>query len=374
MKEDKVITNIEQLTPEWLTRIFKNKGYLSQGKVTKVIKKSSQVTTSSNVHFLELSFSDDAQNEPISPEIVVKIIKPVGVTNKYLGQHEAKFYSIVAETMNEIPIPTCYDAAFSEETGLSHIILENLSHTHEEIFKYIPIHPSKRQCEIAIDCLAELHARWWDDQKLREHSKHSFVLYTFKENSFNEKDIFSWFKNQKRNLLVFLELLGDRISDNRIELFKTIFSLYPQLAYERIKKKNITVIHGDAHLWNFYYPKDIDNKKLKARLADWQMWGIGVGGQDLAYMIGLWWYPERRHLMEKDLVKRYYNVLLKFGIKNYSWDECWYDYKLFALFNLYIVVYWWRGLNLDHGTWWPRLESSMCTIEDLNCIELLESK
>ena len=39
MKENKVITNIEQLTPEWMTRIFKNKGYLNQGKVTKIIKK-----------------------------------------------------------------------------------------------------------------------------------------------------------------------------------------------------------------------------------------------------------------------------------------------------------------------------------------------
>jgi len=33
MKENKVITNIEQLTPEWLTSIFKNNGYLSKGKV-----------------------------------------------------------------------------------------------------------------------------------------------------------------------------------------------------------------------------------------------------------------------------------------------------------------------------------------------------
>jgi len=33
MKEKNVITNIEQLTPERLTSIFKNNGYLSKGKV-----------------------------------------------------------------------------------------------------------------------------------------------------------------------------------------------------------------------------------------------------------------------------------------------------------------------------------------------------
>ncbi len=63
MKENKVITDIEQLTPERLTRIFKNKGYISQGKVTKIIKKNSQESLSSNLHFLDQNFSTDAQTE-----------------------------------------------------------------------------------------------------------------------------------------------------------------------------------------------------------------------------------------------------------------------------------------------------------------------
>jgi len=58
MKENKVITDIEQLTPEWLTRIFKNKGYLSQGKVTKIILNHSEVTITSNMHFLKVKFSN----------------------------------------------------------------------------------------------------------------------------------------------------------------------------------------------------------------------------------------------------------------------------------------------------------------------------
>jgi len=372
MKEKGVITNIEQLTPEWLTNIFKKKGYLSNGKVTKIIKKNSQETLISNVHFLELNFSNEAQTESISPEIVV-IIPKLNDIAKLLGKHEAKFYSIVAETMNEKPIPTCYDAAFSEETGLSHIILDDLSKTHIEFLKYAPLPPSKRYCERAINCLAEIHAFWWDHPRLKELSKHSYVLYTFKENSFNEKEIFDWFKIQNKTIRRFLELLGERISDKRKKLFKTVFSLYPQIAYERIEKKNITVIHGDAHFWNFFYLKNIENEKNNAYLINWQFWGIGVGGQDLAYMIGLFLYPESRQLMEKDLIKRYHNDLLKFGVKNYSWDECWYDYRLSTFLNLYRVVWWW-SVNLHPGLWWPALEKSILTLEYLNCMELLESK
>jgi len=68
MKENKIITDIEELTPEWLTHIFKKKGYLSQGKVTKIIEKKTLEHYSSIVHFLEVSFSTDAQTEPDSSE------------------------------------------------------------------------------------------------------------------------------------------------------------------------------------------------------------------------------------------------------------------------------------------------------------------
>ncbi|MHA2037133.1 MAG: hypothetical protein ACW98X_11905 [Promethearchaeota archaeon] len=90
MKENKTITNIEQLTPERLTEIFKNKGYLSQGKVTKIIKKKSQESITSHVYFLELNFSTDIQKELPSCEIVVKISKPHDEFKIY-GRQEAKF-------------------------------------------------------------------------------------------------------------------------------------------------------------------------------------------------------------------------------------------------------------------------------------------
>ncbi|MHA1931913.1 MAG: oxidoreductase family protein [Promethearchaeota archaeon] len=372
MKENKVITDIEQLIPERLTRIFKNKGYLNQGKVTKIIKKNSQESLSSNLHFLEINFSNNAHTKPVSPEIVVKIPKR---SARFFGKHEAKFYSNIAETMDEMPIPTCYDAVHSNITLLSHIILQNLSDTYIEL-PGGSVPPSKHHCEKAIDCLAELHAFWWDHSKLKEFTRYAVVLGIMKENSFNEKEIFKWFKNQRRDLKQFFSIQKipfiEGISDKRKEIFKTVFSLYPQLIYDRMSRKNITLIHSDAHFWNFFYPKDIDNEKLKACLTDWGTWGIGVGCQDLVFMIGIFLPPESRRLMEKDLIKRYYNNLLKFGIENYSWDECYYDYKLLAFLNLFRIIDWWRR-NAPPKTWWPLFESCICTIEDLNCMELIES-
>ena len=109
MKENKVITDIEQLTPEWLTSIFRSKGYLSRGKVTKIIKKKSQETNTSNVYFLKVKFSNDAQIRMTSPEIIVKIHKFEGIPEQRIEQfrkdakYEAKFYNIIAENIPEKP-------------------------------------------------------------------------------------------------------------------------------------------------------------------------------------------------------------------------------------------------------------------------------
>jgi hypothetical protein len=86
-------------------------------------------------------------------------------------------------------------------------------------------------------------------------------------------------------------------------------------------------------------------------------------------MIGFWHYPDYRHLIEKDLIKHYHNVLLKYGVKTYSWDECWYDYKLSALLNLYRIICRW---NSNMKNWWFEFERVLFVIKDLNCMELLE--
>ncbi|MHA1915136.1 MAG: hypothetical protein ACW986_11645 [Promethearchaeota archaeon] len=362
MKSNKVITDIKQLTPEWLKNIFKNKGYLSQGEVTKIIKKKSQETITSHVHFLELNFSTDVQTEPPSPEIVVKFPKDTDEF-KLWGRQEAKFYSIIAENMIDMPILNCYEAVFSEESGLSHIILENISKTHETI-PGLPfgLAPSKQHFEKAIKSLAEIHAFWWDHKNLKELSKQSrgpISLFLIKV------------KNEA--LQRFLEDVGDKLSDRRLSLLKTIFSLYPYALQKRFKKKNLTLIHTDAHLGQFFYPKDIESEKSKTILSDWQGWNVGVGGLDLAYMIGFYLFPENRHVLEKDLIKHYHHHLIKLGIKNYSWDNCWYDYKLFTLFNIYTCIWWWNMGTVSSSFFWAKLETSISTIEELNCMELLES-
>jgi len=52
---------------------------------------------------------------------------------------------------------------------------------------------------------------------------------------------------------------------------------------------HLTLIHGDAHYGNILLPKDPASHAL--RPIDWQCWEVRVGTDDLAFQMGLWWFP-----------------------------------------------------------------------------------
>lgn len=105
-------------------------------------------------------------------------------------------------------------------------------------------------------------------------------------------------------------------------------------------------------------------------LVDWQQWGVSAGPHDVAYMIALFWYPERRQRMERDLLRRYHRRLLEGGVTGYGWDDCWRDYRLFAIRNLLVPLWAWV-----YGHWgfhrWMQVEKAMLAFQDLECEELL---
>jgi Ecdysteroid kinase-like family len=127
-------------------------------------------------------------------------------------------------------------------------------------------------------------------------------------------------------------------------------------------------VHGDTHYWNFLAPRDPAMDKV--RIVDWAVWHIGVGPSDLAYMIVLFWFPERRARMEQALVRRYHARLLERGVVGYDWEQCWLDYRAAVIFHLFWPIFWHRGLPAS--IWWDALEKGMLAFEDLECEELLE--
>lgn len=362
---DDVITNVEQATPDWLTKLLQEKGHLDQERVTTVEKKSSRQTITSITHHLELGYSADTSKR-VPSRLFLKISREDldSEISSRIGKRETEFYNIIANSMTDAPVVPCYNAAYSPETGRSHILLADLSETHFQTDWPLP--PLKLYCEQVMDCLAKFHAFWWD------HSQLGKSVGTLP----NNESIKNYIRDMERRFAGFVNFLGDRLSADRRLLYEKILLTLPKLWEERIGEhqaegKNLTLVHGDAHLWSFLYPHRLDRDRVY--IIDWQGWRIDTATDDLAYMIALHWYPERRRSLERDLIRRYYDKLSTYGVKNYDWSQCWNDYRLSAIGNFFIPVWQWSA-KLSPAIWWPHLERAILAFNDLECAELLESQ
>lgn len=352
-----VIADAGQVTPEWLTDVLREQGVLPRGAVTCVTPGKVQSAFASAVWRLEVSYSGDVA--PDAPHrLFLKASNPALAPGtfdpKHLGR-EIVFYSEVAPAMDTAFTIPCYDVAYDPETLASHILLKDVSATHIE-----NLSPScQAHCEGAVDSLASLHAFWWDHPRL---GKDVGRIRTHEERRQ------SWIEAEE-STTAFMSAVGDQLPRPWRLIYESVLPALPDLAKRDATGRHLTLVHGDAHLGNFLFPRCVGEDP--AYILDWQFWHPSTGGTDLAFMIATEWEPETRRHLEQTLLRRYHRRLLALGVRDYGWDDCWNDYRLSVIqVSIFIPVWRWAIFK-----WTPdmsALNSSMTAFEDLKCSDLLD--
>jgi len=166
----------------------------------------------------------------------------------------------------------------------------------------------------------------------------------------------------------FADLVGDRLPRERRDIYEAFLRSAPRLLGRYRSLSNITIIHGDAHVWNAFLPKDGGND---VRLFDWDGWRLSAGAMDLAYMMAMHWYPDRRRRFERKLLDHYHAVLLEHGVHGYDRAALADDYRLAALIQIATPVR--QAIyGIPPWVWWNNLERIMLAVDDLGCRDLLE--
>lgn len=343
----------EEVTPEWLTDVLRREGCLARGEVAGVRVALSRALVVSSVARLEVSYTAGAEGPA---RLFLKLSTPR--VQPHFSRREVDFYKTVARASPELPLVRCYDAAFSEHSGAAHLLLEDLMETHAQ--PPVPLPPSVRDCELAVESLAMLHARWWESPRLGVDIG---TLTT--EAEFEELRTLL-----AKHLAGFADFLGDRLLPQRLKTYERILA-GPMTPWRRmLRREGLTVTHGDAHWWNFLFPRADDGGP--AVIFDWHLWHVDAPLKDLAYLIALNWYPSRRALFEQGLLRRYHETLAGAGVAAYGWEACLRDYRVQIIRELFVPVWQWSsGLEPTH--WWSSLERIWLAFEDLNCVELIES-
>lgn len=177
------------------------------------------------------------------------------------------------------------------------------------------------QLEIALRELAKFHAAWWKHPDLdkmdwlpRNDSPANLVVVP---------DIM-------RNAMTVIEKdWVDVIGREAVDLGHELAAQFDRIIM-RTGEVAHTMCHGDARLENMFFNADA----TKMKFIDFQLVIKATPAQDVAYLMGssadkaLW----DEHGMR--LLKMYHDALGTAGVRDYDWDQFWYEFRLQALWGV----------------------------------------
>ena len=276
-------------------------------------------------------------------------------------EREVNFYDQIASKV-ELRTPRCYFSAFEPSNGDYVLLLEDLSPATvgDQIAGC-----SVKLAQLAISELAKFHATWWNSPEL---------------------DKLDWMPGYDADWYVqavedgYAQAWEPFVEFTRAYLTPELEDVCRRYGKSVRKTMNIvgrdmptTIVHGDFRLDNLFFASPQGSPPFA--VIDWQISAKGGGIFDVAYFVAGTLPEAERKATERDLVKLYHATLIANGVKDYSFEQCWHDYRLSALFLLaYSVI---ALGSLDHANergvklFTTISKRTFAAITDLNSAELL---
>jgi Ecdysteroid kinase-like family len=341
---------------EHLTQALRRSGALGDGRVCNVVMVSSLAKLRSHTIRLRLDYEGPAGDAPRSVILKMGHLDSAGHPS-YSNRHEIAFYRDIAPALPARVVPHCFEAVEAKDTSAWHLLLEDLTDSHFIATEW-PLPPTLGQCESIVQAWARFHAAWWDDARLGVSI-----------GRWPDADAID--RNRQR-LVEQYKSFADRFDEcmppERCDLYERFIDQVPQLSARFCSHRNLTIIHGDAHVWNCYLRRN--GRSDDVRLIDWEGWHLDTATDDLAYMMAIHWYPDRRRRIERPLLDRYHETLLACGVSGYDRQALYDDYRLSVLWHITRPVLQ-AANNIPPRVWWNNLERIHLAVEDLGCRDLL---
>lgn len=349
-----MMTAIDHVTPRWLTAMLRRSGDLVVGAVQSVKVVHVHDEQSGSISYvLGITYTDGAGTH-LPARLFLKLPRPDSGAGQAI-EYEAQMYRALAPYHHHLPIIRCYEARYDPSHQTGYLLLADLSETHIQPAWHLDI--AERYVTQTIDCLAQFHSFWRDHPQLGDFG----TLPT-------ANDIANEIAELQTAFPGFAAALGDRLTHDDRSIYKGVLAALPTLWAQRMATNGQTLVHGDAHFWNFLYPRDLMTHQTC--MIDWQLCHVGHGMEDVAYTIMR--YPHRTAASERALVTRYHNRMHAYGVADYDWDTCWMDYRRAATAQLVFPIHFYRhGMPMDF--WSLFVPRTFGSFRDLRCTELLDT-
>jgi hypothetical protein len=342
------ISKPEEANAQWLTAVLDEVGALTQGAVTHVEHQALEGNWSSNA-FLKLTYSKGAKGA-CPKNLFIK-------TSSGFGPSEVRYYLRDYVDVQAAPLPRCFHAAYDDDRQRYHLLLEDVSATHELVLHRTPILP---YAEALADGFGVMHARWWGAEQLAQIG----------ETLPDALSIRRFIDTARPGIAHLRQHYSDEVGESQLDTIDKFFDEHPALLVQRLSdERGFCLIHGDANPTNVFVPTSglgapiylIDRQPFPLSLTTF------LGVYDITHATTHRWERVHRQQLEVSMLRRYHHRLVACGIDDYSWPQLVDDYILCAGMGIYDAVE--RSASGPNEEmkwlWLPMLQMSLQALVDL---------
>ncbi|MET7773232.1 aminoglycoside phosphotransferase family protein [Nocardia sp. NPDC005366] len=232
-----------------------------------------------------------------------------GVVLGYVS--EVAFYAKAAAGLS-VPTPRCYFSAINDDGSEFALLLADLTPAvqGDQLAGC-----GADDAELAVTALAGLHGPSWCDPHWLSLTECAMP----KPGDIGASEGLGEISRMAADIV--LDKLGQRLAVGDRETLTAAMRLVTPWLLD--KRERFSLMHGDYRLDNLLF----DAGMGAVSVVDWQTMGVGLPARDLAYFLGTSLLPDARRESEADLVDRYHDALLEYGITGYDRQTCWQDYR-----------------------------------------------
>lgn len=228
------------------------------------------------------------------------------IADGYRGEY--LWYTEIGPTV-DITIPTCWYATITDDAVDFVLLLDDLAPA--EPGAQIP-GVTAAEAHVGLREMAGLHGPRWGDASLLDIAA---LRAPSAEGAAFHAQIFAGAIPQ------FVAQFGEWMGADDIATLDDLSTWMGDWLVARTDR--LTLTHGDFRPDNLMISPD----GSRITTLDWQTIGLGFGGRDVGYFLGLGLDSEVRRANERDLVATYHEALGAYGVE-VSFDECFDDFRL----------------------------------------------
>jgi hypothetical protein len=351
----------DALTADWLTEALRSTGVLDGARVASFEARSIGEGSGFIGQLAQIALTYDSPGA--GPSSLVAKFPGASEGGRAIGNlfdfyhREIRFYEEIAGQV-ELRTPKHYYSDMNRETQEYILLIEDLS-------------PARvgdqatgctlEEADLSVRAIAKFHATWWESPELDRIGEWMPMIdapvQQFAHGAYQQawEPFLAMFGTA---LSPAMKAIGERIGQNVVKI-QSSFASAP-----------LTISHGDFRIDNLFFASPEGGPPFS--VADWQISTRGRGAFDVAYLLSGGLEPELRRAHERGLLKLYHDTLAANGVKGYSFEQCWDDYRRGALFSFVYVVIAIGTLDASNergmALWTAWLRRVAAAIEELDAV------